>query len=157
MVPGEKISYLNPNFIEVTPEASLRQGGLWRSQDFHGGIVGMDMGDLDGDGHLEVVMATSNKIMVYRKEGSGLRALATPNGLTNDRYLWVPVLDVNQDGRAEIFITNLRTLVGARPVPSEMKNLEPGYGRETLASFVLTLAGASCSRSAKTSPISSMP
>jgi len=142
MVPGEKISYLNPNFIEVTPEASLRQGGLWRSQDFQGGIVGMDMGDLDGDGHLEVVMATSNKIMVYRKEGSGLRALATHNGLTNDRYLWVSVLDVNQDGRAEIFVTNLRTLVGARPVPSEMKNLEPGYGRETLASFVLTLAGA---------------
>jgi len=142
MMPGEKISYLNPNFIEVTPEASLRQGGLWRSQDFQGGIVGMDMGDLDGDGHLEVVMATSNKIMVYRKEGSGLRALATHNGPTSDRYLWVTVLDQNRDGRAEVFLTNLRTQVGSRPIPSQMRQLEPGYGDEILASQVLSLAGS---------------
>lgn len=142
MMPGEKISYLNPNFIEVTPEGSLRQGGIWRSQDFQGGIVGMDVGDLDNDGHLEVVMITQNKVMVYRKEGTGLRSITTYNGLTNDRFLWVSVIDLNRDGRAEIYITNLRTLIGGRPVPSEMRQLEPGYGRETLASFMLTLSGS---------------
>lgn len=142
MVPGEKISYLNPNFIEVTPESSLRQGGLWRSQDFSGGIVGMDVGDLDGDGRIEVVMATQNRLMIYRKEGSGLRAIATHNAPTNDRYLWVSVLDLNRDGRAEIFLTNLRTLVGGKPIPSQMTQLQPGYGSEILSSQVLTLAGS---------------
>ena len=142
MLPGEKISYLNPNFIEVTPEGSLRQGGIWRSQDFQGGIVGMDVGDLDGDGKVEVAMATQNKVMVYRKEGSGLRSLATYNGLNNDHYLWVSVVDLNRDGRAEIYITNLRTLTGSRPLPSEMQQAEPGYGREALASLVLTLVGS---------------
>jgi len=142
MLPGEKISYLNPNFIEVTPEGSLRQGGIWRSQDFQGGIVGMDVGDLDGDGKVEVAMATQNKVMVYRKEGAGLRSLATYNGLNNDHYLWLCVMDANRDGRAEIYVTNLRTLTGSRPLPSEVQQKEPGYGRETLVSFVLTLAGS---------------
>ncbi len=142
MIPGEKISYLNPNFIEVTPEGSLRQPGLWRSQDFQGGMVGMDVGDLDADGHIEVAMVTQNKVMIYRKEASGLRALATYNGTTTDRYLSVSVLDLNRDGRAEIYVTNLRTLTGSRPLPSEMQQSEPGYGREALASFVLTLVGA---------------
>ena len=142
MVPGEKISYLNPNFIEITPEGSLRQGGIWRSQDFQGGIVGMDVGDLDGDGKVEIAMATQNKVMVYRKEGSGLRSLATYNGLTNDHYLSLSVVDLNRDGRAEIFVTNLRTLTGGRPLPSEMQQAESGYGREVLASFMFALVGS---------------
>ena len=142
MVPGEKISYLNPNFIEITPEESLRKGGIWRSQDFQGGIVGMDLGDLDGDGKAEVAMATQNKVMVYRKEGSGLKSLATYNGLTTDRYLSLSVADLDRDGRAEIYVTNLRTLTGARPLPSEVQEEQPGYGRELLSSFMFTLVGS---------------
>ena len=80
MLPGDKISYLNPNFVEVTPEGSIRQPGIWRSQDFSGGIVGMDVGDLDGDGRVEMAMITQNKVMVYRREGQGLRSLATYTG-----------------------------------------------------------------------------
>ncbi len=142
MLPGDKISYLNPNFIEITPEGSLRQPGLWRSQDFPGGIVGMDIGDLDGDGRTEMVMVTQNKIMVYRKEGAGLRSLATFNGLSTDRYLWVSVFDINRDGKVEIFVTNLRTGTGARPTPSEIQQNQPDYGREFLSSFVLSMAGS---------------
>ena len=29
---NDRISFINPNFIEVTPEASLRQPGIWKSQ-----------------------------------------------------------------------------------------------------------------------------
>ncbi len=142
MLPGEKISYLNPNFVEVTPEGSLRQPGIWKSQDFSGGIVGMDIGDIDGDGRTELVMITQNKVMVYRKEGAGLRALATYNGSTTDRFLWVSLLDINRDGRAEIFVTNLRTGTGVRPTPSEIQHNEPNYGTEFLASFVLNFSGS---------------
>jgi len=142
MMPGDKISYLNPNFVEITPEGSLRQGGLWRSQDFQGGIVGMDVGDVDGDGRTELVMITQNKVMVYRKEGPGLKALATHNGISTDRFLWVSLMDLNRDGRALIFVTNLRSGAGVRPTPSEIQQNQPGYGTEFLGSFVLRLAGS---------------
>ena len=81
MLPGDKISYLNPNFVEVTPDGSLRQPGLWKSQDFQGGIVGMDVGDVDGDGRMEMVTVTKTTITVLRKEAQGLKTLATYNGL----------------------------------------------------------------------------
>jgi TolB-like protein len=139
MMPGDKISYLNPNFVEITPDGALRQPGLWKSQDFPGGIVGMDVGDVDGDGRMEMVTITRNSVTVLRKEAQGLKTLATYNGLNNDRYLWVTVYDINKDGRTEIFVTNLRTLTG-KPRPDEIQQNEPGYGRETLGSMVLGFA-----------------
>ena len=142
MTPGDKISYLNPNFVEVTPEGSIRQGGLWRSQDFQGGVIGMDVGDVDGDGRTELVMITQNKVMVYRKEGTGLRPLATYNGLSNDHFLWVCLMDISRDGKAKIFVTNLRAGTASRPMPDEIPTPQPGYGKEFLASFVLSLNGS---------------
>jgi TolB-like protein len=139
MLPGDKISYLNPNFVEITPEGSFRQPGLWKSQDFQGGIVGMDVGDVDGDGRMEMVTITKSTVTVLRKEAQGLRTLATFSGPNTDRYLWVTLVDINRDGRAEIFVTNLRTLTG-RPRPDEIQHNEPGYGREALGSLVLGFA-----------------
>lgn len=136
MLPGDKISYLNPNFVEVTPDGAMRQPGLWRSQSINGGIVGMDIGDVNGDGRVEVVMVTGNKVMVYRKEGQALRPLGTYSGSSVDHFLWVSVLDIDRDGRAEIFVTNMRKDVG-RPRPDEIQQNEPGYGREVLSSLVL--------------------
>jgi TolB-like protein len=136
MLPGEKISYLNPNFVEVTPDGSLRQPGLWRSQNINAGIVGMDVGDLNGDGRMEVVGVTKNKVIVYRKEGQALRPLGTYSGASVDHFLSVTVLDIDRDGRAEIFVSNLRQGVG-RPRPDEIQQNEPGYGREMVASLVL--------------------
>ncbi len=142
MLPGDKISYLNPNFIEMTPDGSLRQPGLWRSQEFQGGVVGMDIGDVDGDGRMELVTASQRQVTVYRREGSGLKTLATHNGVNTDRFLWVSVVDINRDGKAEIFVTNLRKLTGARPTPDEIQQMEPAYGGEALASMVFSLAGS---------------
>jgi TolB-like protein len=139
MLPGDKISYLNPNFVEITPEGSFRQPGLWKSQDFQGGIVGMDVGDVDGDGRIEIVTVTKTTVTVLRKEAQGLKTLATYNGAETDRYLWVSLFDINKDGRAEIFVTNLRSLIG-RPRPDEIQSNEPGYGREALGSLVLSFA-----------------
>jgi TolB-like protein len=137
MLPGDKISYLNPNFIEVTPEGSLRQAGIWRSQNINGGIVGMDVGDLDGDGRMEVVAVAENKVMVFKRDGQALRPLGTYRGTNVDHYLSVTLMDLDQNGRAEIIVTNLRKDIGARPMPSEIIHNEPGYGSDALASLVL--------------------
>lgn len=141
MLPGDKISYLNPNFIEVTPEGSLRKEGLWRSQTLNGGVVGMDVGDLDGDRRMELVAATGSKLTVYRRHAGGLQAIANYSGLTQDRFLTLSVLDVNQDGRDEILLTNLRETGSTRPRPSENIYYQSGDSREVVDSKVLALVG----------------
>lgn len=143
MMPGDKISYLNPNFIEVTQESALRQPGLWRSQTFQGGVVGMDIGDLDGDRRPEVVLITKDKLTVYTRQGGGLRTVATYSGLNLDHFLWVSVLDANQDGRDEIFLTNLRVTGSTRPTPSEIMQYQDGTSKDQVHSMVLGLSGAS--------------
>jgi TolB-like protein len=138
MVKDDRISYLNPNFLEITPEASLRQSGLWRSQTFNGGILGMDLGDLDGDKKVEMVTVTSDKVTVYRREANGLRAIATHPGGMMDSFVWVTVVDTNRDGVGEIYVTNFRRRNSVRPQTANSIQGDAGF-TEGLSSFGLTL------------------
>ena len=136
----DNISYLNPNFVEITSEATLRRSGIWRSQEFAESVVGMDVGDLDGDGKNEVVLATTTKVMVFRREAQGLKPIATYNGTRTDRFLSVSVVDVNREGKCQIYVTNLKKYnqVGA-DIP-ESVNATRGF-TEGVASFGLAMAG----------------
>ncbi|MCE5333464.1 MAG: hypothetical protein LLG06_02635 [Desulfobacteraceae bacterium] len=136
---GDKISYLNPNFIEVTPESQLRQPGVWRSQTFQGGILGMDAGDLDGDGKAEIVTILKDKVVVYKKEMQGLKVIASFQTGPMDRFIWVCVADLNRDGHAYIFLTNMRNHNAARSQPDKKTDLL-GTGEE-IWSYVLSLSG----------------
>jgi len=137
---GDKISYLNPNFVEVTAEGSLRQPGLWRSQDLQGGVLGMDIGDVDGDGKAEIVTIQMRKLTVYKKANQGLQTVGTFEGSTLDRFSWVSVADVNRDGKAYIFLTNLRTRNSARPQYSDQAKDNPDQSVD-VSSYVLSLSG----------------
>jgi len=137
---GDKISYLNPNFVEVTAEGSLRQPGLWRSQDIQGGVLGMDIGDVDGDGKAEIVTIQMRKLTVYKKQNQGLQTVATFEGSTVDRFAWVSVADVNRDGKAYIFLTNLRTKNSSRPLSSDQAKDNPDQSVD-VSSYVLSLSG----------------
>lgn len=139
MVSGDRISYINPNFIEITSEASLRQSGLWRSQTFNGGLVGMDAGDVDGDGKMELVCVTGRQVLVMRKEQDALRTIAAHSGTGVDRFLWVSVADTNQDGKAEIFVTNLRRKNEIGPQTDQIRGGR-GYTEE-LSSFPMAMVG----------------
>jgi TolB-like protein len=139
LVSGDKVSYLNPNFVEMTPEGSLRQSGLWRSQMIEGGIMGMDLGDVDGDGHTEVVAVTRRKLIVYRKENQGLKTVATFEGSKVDRFMWVCVADVLREGKPYIFLTNLRTKNSSLG-SSDKSTDNIGVG-EDLSSYVLSVSG----------------
>ncbi len=138
---GDKISYLNPNFVEVTAEGSLRQPGMWRSQDLQGGVLGMDIGDVDGDGKSEIVTIQMRKLIVYKKENQGLQAVATFEGTTLDRFIWVSVADVNRDGKALIFLTNLRTKDSARAQNYDTAKDSPEQFVD-VSSYVLSLSGS---------------
>ena len=139
VVSGDRISYINPNFIEITSDAALRQSGLWRSQTFNGGLVGMDVGDVDGDGKVELVCVTGRQVLVMRKEIDALRTIAAYSGASTDRFLWVSTADINQDGKAEIFVTNLKRKNQVAPKGDQIQG---GAGfTEELGSFVMTLSG----------------
>ncbi len=140
MVSSDKISYLNPNFIEVTAESSLRQSGLWRSQTFQGPIIGMDVGDFDGDGRKEVVAISYDKLTVYRKENQGLKIVATYNGTNVDHFVWVCAADPAREGKDKIYVSNLRKQNATRPAQSESQKGDMGF-TEGMSSFVLSLEG----------------
>jgi len=136
---GDKISYLNPNFVEVTPEGTLRQPGMWRSQDFQGGILGMDLGDVDGDGKAEAVAIQMRKLTVYKKENQGLRPVATFEGTAVDRFVWVSVVDLYHEGKAYIFLTNLRTRNSSQPLGDTAR--DPIDQGQDVSSYVLSVSG----------------
>lgn len=144
LIPGlamsnDRISFINPNFIEVTPEASLRQPGIWKSQTFQGAITGMDTGDVDGDGREELVLTTHDKVMVYKKEANGLKPIATYTGSKVDRFLRVAVVDISADRNSKIFVTNLVRRNSTKPGVSGSIQGDPGY-QERVSSFALQYA-----------------
>ncbi len=133
---GDKISYMNPNFIEVTPEGQLRQPGVWRSQTLDGAIMAMDVGDVDGDGKDEIVTVSQNKLTVYRREAGGLRAVSSFEGTPLDRFVWVAVVDVYRDGKAYIYVSNLRKKNTSKAIGD--KQILPQYSTEDVSSYVLS-------------------
>jgi TolB-like protein len=139
LAPGDKVSYLNPNFVEMTPESSLRQPGIWRSQLLDGGIMGMDIGDVDGDGHTEVVTVMRHKLTVYRKENQGLRTLATFEPSRVERFMWVCVADVLREGKAYIFVTSLHTK-NSSLAQADKSTDNFGTG-EDVSSYIFTMTG----------------
>lgn len=136
MSSDDRISYLNPNFLEMTSEATIRQPGIWRSQTFQGGILGMDVGDVTGDGETEIVTIMRDRVTVLKKQAQGLKIIATYSGTNVDQFMWVAVTDANLDGRAEIYVTNLRRFNESGAAVSESVGGTRGF-TERLASLGL--------------------
>ena len=93
----------------VTP-----QPGPWKSQELHQTALSMDVGDLLGDGSKELVTMSRKKILVHRYETEGLQELAKYRGAKGERFVWVSVADINQNGRDEIFVTSQQKLSASK-------------------------------------------
>jgi len=62
------------------------------------------IGDVDGDGKMELIVGEDNKISIYSFDEK-LQEVWSMKGTPRDKYLSIDVLDVNNNGKAEIFVT----------------------------------------------------
>jgi TolB-like protein len=102
----EVSSGLNPEFV-------VARGGkgsttYWKSRNFDKYVKSMAIGDVDGDGQQETVFISQAQVFVYRKAEGRFAKVKEIAGTANDQYLTVDVADVNENGKAEIFINNLQ-------------------------------------------------
>ena len=110
-------SSLNPDFIVVSGRS--KSGAFWKSRNFKEDIKSISMGDVDGDNKQETVFVSQNRIFVYRNVERRFIKVKEIAGEPNANFISVDVADINGNGKAEVFVTNLNTL------------------RNTLESFVL--------------------
>lgn len=77
----------------------------WKSDRFRRGVISLSAGDIDQDGKAEVVMVTQNEVLVRRYERSKLFTVAEVKGQKYLDLLGVDVLDLNNNGKPELFVT----------------------------------------------------
>jgi TolB-like protein len=76
----------------------------WRSKTYRETILGMALGDVDGDSKTEAVFLTSRKVTVKRREGTAFKAVAEYE-MPSLKVLAVDAADVNGNGKEEIFVS----------------------------------------------------
>ncbi len=90
-------------FIDIG--SGLRR--FWKSRSFPALINGLDLGDVDGDGRLETVLATPDEVLIYRGQDGGFQEIAKIPVSRFKTVIAVDVGDINRNGVEEIFITAL--------------------------------------------------
>lgn len=85
----------------ISPEALP-----WASYELEGGEL-IAMGDVNGNGGKELVVSDGINLRIYSFDRE-LRELWFLKGSSIDEHLSIDVLDLNNNGRAEIFVTSLR-------------------------------------------------
>jgi TolB-like protein len=106
--PGPSRSEDTGSFVSLQSKATS-DSDLYRSQRLKFPVNGMDIGDLDGDGHPEIVVLSDfQEVIVYQWNQGRLNKRGSFKGSGRDRLVWVCVLDANYDGKNEIYVSNLR-------------------------------------------------
>ena len=82
---------------------------VWKSRNLKTFINGMALGDVDGDTKTEVVFISDRHIDVYRFENKVFQKIGEITGKKHQKFIGVDVADINGNGRAEIFVTSLKS------------------------------------------------
>ncbi len=95
---------LNPAFVAAPGAGTTDNPGFWKSRNYAYLINGIDVGDLDKDGQQETVVATPDKIFIYRFIQGKQQTVAEIQG-GQGRFISVSIGDINKNGTPEIFVT----------------------------------------------------
>ncbi|MFO7559161.1 MAG: VCBS repeat-containing protein [Desulfobacterales bacterium] len=78
---------------------------IWKSEALDIRITGICAGDIDGDGKIEIVVSSAHDLTMYRVSQDRLEKIGEFKGKNYHKYLAVDAWDINQNGKAEIFVS----------------------------------------------------
>jgi len=110
----EKPSSIGSRPQDVSGISLAPQKEPWKSQKLKHALVSIAVGDLLGDQVNELVSISDKDLLVYRYSEGKLQQMAEIPADKKDRFIWVSVGDINQNGRSEIFVTNQKKLSGTQ-------------------------------------------
>ncbi|MBI5590975.1 MAG: VCBS repeat-containing protein [Deltaproteobacteria bacterium] len=93
--------------IRMMASDGKTEANVWRSIKFQAEIKSIAIGDVLGDKQNELVMINDNSVSLYRYADGKLELIDEFIGEKDHTAIRVDVADINQNGRAEIFVTNL--------------------------------------------------
>ncbi len=67
----------------------------------------MDMGDIDGDGRIDVVIGENNRLAAYHLQGATLQEFPVQAKKAPGRIINVRLADINQNNREEIYVSRI--------------------------------------------------
>jgi len=76
-----------------------------KSQNFNFAAQGMDVGDVDGDGVDDIVLASLTEVLVYHRSGNKFSQFGNVTLSKNNRIHCISLADLNNNGRDEIYIS----------------------------------------------------
>ena len=89
-----------------TPTAQGKESfSVWKSRRFKSKINGIAIGDVDGDGRNETVFISAKTVHIYRYSDGRFAKVAEIKGKGDIPYIGVDVADINNNEKAEIFVT----------------------------------------------------
>ena len=89
----------------ITSQSVGAMQGFTKTQNVDFFLTGMDAGDIDGDGELDVVLASRQKISVYRLQNNRLVEFGSVEMPGRSKIHAVSLGDLDGNGRAEIYIS----------------------------------------------------
>jgi TolB-like protein len=88
---------------------------FWKSASFKQLFNGIALGDVDGDGKIETLILTPDKILVFRYDQQRFQQVAEIAEFSGKYGIGIDVADINGNGTPEIFVTSM-------PVSRKMVN-----------------------------------
>ena len=104
---GQTLSPLNPNFVAAVG-SDEREGAFWRSPSLPLALIGLVVADIDNDGQNEIIYASRQGVFINRISEGRFERLAGYEGSAADRFLTLDVIDADENGRPEIYVSNQR-------------------------------------------------
>lgn len=81
--------------------------GFTKSQNFSMGLEAMDVGDVDGDGQDEIVLADRQDVLIYKRTGNRFAKVGKIPVLATYKIHAVSVADIDNNGKAEIYVSTV--------------------------------------------------